>query len=114
MHDRSVTMLTCLLCAYIIWIQHGDMGCIINNQVSSYAKRGHRSQHNQVYWRGIPYYAFGLGAASFLGGVRFSRPAKMQAYFDWVASLDNSSEPSTMPAAAALPQSEVTFLLDNV
>ena len=91
----------------------GNMGCI-TNQVSSYAKKGHRSRHNQVYWRGTPYYAFGLGAASFLGGVRFSRPAKMQAYFDWVASLD-PSEPSMIPATAALPQSqsEVTCLSDN-
>jgi len=54
--------------------------------VSNYAKAGCRSRHNQVYWQGRPYYAFGLGAASFLGGVRFSRPAKMPAYYEWVAT----------------------------
>ena len=43
--------------------------------------------HNQAYWQGVPYYAFGLGAASYLEGRRFSRPAKMQAYAAWVAAL---------------------------
>jgi hypothetical protein len=53
-------------------------------QVSNYAQPGRRSRHNQVYWRGEPYYAFGLGAASYLAGRRFSRPAKMKDYYAWV------------------------------
>lgn len=56
--------------------------------MSNYAKPGHRSAHNQVYWAGRPYHAFGLGAASYLEGRRFSRPAKMRAYYDWVDQLE--------------------------
>jgi hypothetical protein len=54
--------------------------CSSVTQVSNYALPGHRCRHNQVYWQGTPYYAFGVGAASYLLGERFSRPAKMQEY----------------------------------
>jgi putative oxygen-independent coproporphyrinogen III oxidase len=43
-------------------------------------------RHNQVYWRNQSYYAFGMGAASYLQGTRFTRPRYTQAYFDWVAA----------------------------
>ena len=39
-------------------------------EVSSYARPGHRCRHNQVYWSGEPFWGFGLGAASFVGGRR--------------------------------------------
>ncbi len=39
-------------------------------EVSSFARRGFRSRHNQVYWTGLPYYGFGPGAASYLAGQR--------------------------------------------
>lgn len=35
-------------------------------EVSNYAKPGYRCTHNMVYWEGLPYYAFGMGAASYL------------------------------------------------
>lgn len=53
-------------------------------QISNYAKPGHESCHNRVYWRCQPYYAFGLGAASYTRGRRFSRPRDMAAYERWV------------------------------
>jgi len=49
-----------------------------------------RCQHNQVYWDGLPYHAFGLGATSLLGGQRFARPRKMGAYKSWVAEFEAS------------------------
>jgi oxygen-independent coproporphyrinogen-3 oxidase len=39
-------------------------------EVSNFAMPGHRSRHNQVYWTGKPFYAFGAGAASLIEGVR--------------------------------------------
>lgn len=53
-------------------------------QISNYAQLGHRSRHNQVYWHCQPYYAFGLGAASYTRGRRFTRPRAMQDYERWV------------------------------
>ncbi len=39
-------------------------------EVSNFARPGFRSRHNQVYWSGRPYLAFGPGAASYISGVR--------------------------------------------
>ncbi len=48
--------------------------------MSNYAAPGHRCRHNEVYWRNEPYYAFGLGSASYLDHRRFSRPRHMAAF----------------------------------
>jgi putative oxygen-independent coproporphyrinogen III oxidase len=55
-------------------------------EISNYAQVGKTCRHNQVYWHNQSYYAFGMGAASYLQGTRFTRPRYTQAYFDWVAA----------------------------
>lgn len=39
-------------------------------EVSNFARRGCRSRHNQVYWSGDGYFAYGPGAARYIDGVR--------------------------------------------
>jgi oxygen-independent coproporphyrinogen-3 oxidase len=39
-------------------------------EISNFAQKGFRSIHNQVYWDAQEYFAFGPGAARYLGGVR--------------------------------------------
>jgi oxygen-independent coproporphyrinogen III oxidase len=39
-------------------------------EVSSFARPGHRCRHNEVYWSGRPYLAFGPGAARYVEGRR--------------------------------------------
>jgi oxygen-independent coproporphyrinogen-3 oxidase len=39
-------------------------------EVSNFAKPGHRSRHNEAYWLGEEYFAFGPGAARYVGGRR--------------------------------------------
>jgi oxygen-independent coproporphyrinogen-3 oxidase len=53
-------------------------------EISNYAKPGFQCQHNLVYWKKQPYYGFGMGAASYLGGYRLTRPRKRQEYYAWV------------------------------
>ncbi|UKO98976.1 radical SAM family heme chaperone HemW [Nostoc sp. UHCC 0870] len=53
-------------------------------EISNYAQIGHQCQHNRVYWENRPYYGFGMGAASYLEGKRFTRPRKTQEYYQWV------------------------------
>jgi oxygen-independent coproporphyrinogen-3 oxidase len=53
-------------------------------EISNYAKPGHQCQHNRVYWQNRPYYGFGMGAASYIQGKRFTRPRKTQEYYQWL------------------------------
>jgi oxygen-independent coproporphyrinogen-3 oxidase len=53
-------------------------------EISNYAQIGHQCQHNRVYWENRPYYGFGMGAASYLEGKRFTRPRKTKEYYQWV------------------------------
>ncbi|AFY43711.1 radical SAM family heme chaperone HemW [Nostoc sp. PCC 7107] len=53
-------------------------------EISNYAQPGHQCQHNRVYWENRPYYGFGMGAASYTTGKRFTRPRKTQEYYQWV------------------------------
>jgi putative oxygen-independent coproporphyrinogen III oxidase len=53
-------------------------------EISNYAQPGHQCQHNRVYWQNRPYYGFGMGAAGYIQGKRFTRPRKTQEYYQWL------------------------------
>ncbi|MEM8640879.1 MAG: radical SAM family heme chaperone HemW [Cyanobacteria bacterium P01_G01_bin.54] len=54
-------------------------------EISNYARAGFTCRHNLTYWQNQPYYGFGMGAASYTQGQRFSRPRKRVDYYPWVA-----------------------------
>jgi len=56
-------------------------------EISNYAQPGHQCRHNRVYWENLPYYGFGMGAASYVKGQRFTRPRKTKEYYQWVQAL---------------------------
>jgi putative oxygen-independent coproporphyrinogen III oxidase len=72
-------------------------------EISNYAKSGYQCRHNLTYWHNLPYYAFGMGAASNLEERRFTRPRKTQEYYQWVADGCNWQE-------AAVTSDEDRFL----
>ena len=41
-------------------------------EISNFARPGYRCRHNQTYWRALPYFGFGPGAARYLRGRRES------------------------------------------
>ena len=51
-------------------------------EISNYAKPGHRSRHNQVYWRNEPYMAAGSGAHGYVGGVRYINQKNVPEYIE--------------------------------
>ena len=51
-------------------------------EFSNHAKKGKESRHNIKYWTMQEYLGFGLGAASYLGGKRFSNPEEMEEYIE--------------------------------
>ncbi|CAA3016714.1 uncharacterized protein LOC111399480 [Olea europaea var. sylvestris] len=58
-------------------------------EISSYCKKGYRCKHNLTYWKNKSFYGFGLGSASFVGGVRFSRPRRLKDYMGYVQNLED-------------------------
>ncbi|VAH22385.1 unnamed protein product [Triticum turgidum subsp. durum] len=60
-------------------------------EISSYCKPGYECKHNVTYWQNRPFYAFGLGSASYINGVRYSRPRGMKNYADWVQKLEDGT-----------------------
>ncbi|XP_058749097.1 uncharacterized protein LOC131622071 [Vicia villosa] len=60
-------------------------------EISSYCKNGYECRHNFTYWKNKPFYAFGLGSTSFVGGLRFARPRKLNEYMKFVENLENGS-----------------------
>jgi oxygen-independent coproporphyrinogen-3 oxidase len=51
-------------------------------EISNYAKPGHRSRHNQVYWRNEPYLAAGSGAHGYVNGVRYVNEKNVPLYIE--------------------------------
>lgn len=69
-------------------------------EVSSFALRGRRSRHNQVYWRNEPYLGFGPAATSYVGGVRATNTRSLPAYLERVGRGELPVETSETPAGA--------------
>lgn len=61
-------------------------------EVSNYCLPGHRCEHNMTYWKCRPYYAFGMGSASYLCGRRFSRPKRLQGYLQWLEIFEEEAQ----------------------
>ena len=53
-------------------------------EISNYAQKGFQCRHNRVYWENLPYYGFGMGAASYVNNQRFTRPRTRQEYYTWL------------------------------
>jgi oxygen-independent coproporphyrinogen-3 oxidase len=51
-------------------------------EISSFARQGYESQHNQVYWDRKPYKGFGIGACSFDGTVRHQNIKNVMRYME--------------------------------
>ncbi|PUZ66654.1 hypothetical protein GQ55_3G343900 [Panicum hallii var. hallii] len=60
-------------------------------EISSYCKPGYECKHNLTYWQNRPFYAFGLGSASYINGFRYSRPRRMKGYAEWVQKLEDGT-----------------------
>jgi oxygen-independent coproporphyrinogen-3 oxidase len=78
-------------------------------EISNYAKPGYQCRHNRVYWENRAYYGFGMGAASYVQGQRFTRPRTRREYFQWVEELVENE------GAIACPQTPTSeMLLDTL
>lgn len=60
-------------------------------EISNYARDGYECRHNKVYWQRGNYVGFGLGASSMTENVRWTNPAHMEKYRDYVEEIGHSA-----------------------
>ncbi|HEY6236594.1 MAG TPA: radical SAM family heme chaperone HemW [Candidatus Elarobacter sp.] len=65
---------------YAIAIDRLRVAGFAHYEISNWAKPGFRSRHNAIYWANDPYLGLGVGAASYLGGVRSTHTRDLDAY----------------------------------
>ena len=58
-------------------------------EISNFARPGCRSRHNQVYWSGDGYFAYGPGAARYIDGIRETNHRSTTTYLRRVLSGDS-------------------------
>lgn len=86
-------------------------------EISNYARPGYQCQHNRVYWENRAYYGLGMGAASYVEGVRLTRPRKTQEYYQWVrsiSSINSHPDADSKIIKQDLPMSENEILLETL
>lgn len=72
-------------------------------EISSFSQFGHECRHNNVYWSGDPYFAFGPGASRYVDGIRETNHQSTLRYLKLVAAATSpvASTERLSPAAAA-------------
>lgn len=66
-------------------------------EVSNFCRNGEKSRHNQCYWEGNRSFgAFGMGATSFVNGLRVTRPKSLKKYYDYVDELTKDGSPANL------------------
>ncbi len=51
-------------------------------EISNYAKKGKECRHNVGYWTGVSYLGLGLGASSYMNGIRFRNERDLKKYLN--------------------------------
>ena len=65
---------------YALAIEHLRAAGFEHYEISNWARTGFRSQHNAIYWANDSYLGLGVGAASYLDGVRSSNTRDLGEY----------------------------------
>lgn len=78
-------------------------------EISSFAKPGHRSRHNQAYWTGESYLAFGPGAAGLVAGTRYTHDRSVGRYLKKVLSGESPIEESQVIGPGELAVERLVF-----
>lgn len=74
------------LAMYLAAIDEAEGRGLAQYEISNFARPGHESRHNLIYWRNQPYLGLGPGAHGYWGGVRRANLGPLPAYEDALAS----------------------------
>jgi oxygen-independent coproporphyrinogen-3 oxidase len=72
-------------------------------EISNFARPGHESRHNLVYWANEAYFGVGVGAARYVGGVRSVNTRELTSYLRRVEAQEAATGPTEVldPEASA-------------
>jgi oxygen-independent coproporphyrinogen-3 oxidase len=72
-------------------------------EISNFALPGHECRHNLVYWRNEPYLGFGVSAASFIDGLRWTNTPSTRLYREQVErGMSAAAESERLEGRAAI------------
>lgn len=69
-------------------------------EISNFARPGHESRHNLVYWANDAYFGFGVGAACYVRGIRSINTRELPAYLRRI----EAGAPATGPSEQLAPE----------
>jgi oxygen-independent coproporphyrinogen III oxidase len=71
-------------------IEQIESAGLVQYEISSFARPGHQCLHNEVYWLGESYFAFGPGAARYIDG---GRQSNHQSTMHYLKSIEQGALP---------------------
>ena len=84
-------------------------------EISNFARPGHESRHNLIYWANLAYFGVGLGAARYVNGVRSSNTRDLPAYLKRIeAGLDATGPTETLDSEPRARETAVLMLRRTV
>lgn len=63
-------------------------------EISNYAKKGYECKHNLTYWTGVDYVGFGIGAASYVQGIRYKGISNRNQYVECLQNSESHAKES--------------------
>ncbi len=96
---------------YAHTIDRLDRAGLAMYEISNFARPGHESRHNLVYWANDAYFGVGLGAARYLRGVRSTNTRDLSAYLRRLEANQEVNGPSeTLDSEARARETAVLML----
>jgi oxygen-independent coproporphyrinogen-3 oxidase len=84
-------------------------------EISNFARAGHESRHNLVYWANDAYFGVGVGAARYVRGVRSVNTRELPAYLRRIEAGEEATGPTeTLDAEAHARETAVLMLRRTV
>jgi oxygen-independent coproporphyrinogen-3 oxidase len=79
---------------YARTIERLEAAGLAQYEISNFARSGHESRHNLVYWTNEAYFGVGVGAARYVGGVRAVNTRDLPAYLRRVEAGEMATGPT--------------------
>jgi oxygen-independent coproporphyrinogen III oxidase len=83
-------------------------------EISNYARAGHESRHNLVYWANDAYFGFGVGAARYIRGVRSVNTRDLPSYLRRVETEADPTGPREELSAEARARETAILMLRRI